>query len=158
MTESVTRQVRLPDDKPPAWANSLMKWALSTPGIQSMVGTAVALLTFTGRHSGKTYTIPVSYHRENDIVTVITKRQRNWWRNFMEPTEVGLRLAGDTFVGAPEIVVDDHETLEFMIDYLEKRPVDAKAYGLKPREFTRDDVAAIMPHIVVIRIHLMSAE
>ena len=158
MTESVTTEVRLPDDKPPAWANSLMKWALTTPGIQAMVGQGVALLTFTGRKTGKTYTIPVSYHREDDTVTVITKRIRHWWHNFETPLEVELRLAGHVFTGKAEAQTGDEEVLGFMVGYLEKRPIDAKAYGLAREEITRDKVARILPHIVVIRIAINPIE
>ena len=85
MTDSVTSEVRLPEDKPPGWANSIMKWAVTTPGIQSWVGQGVALLSFIGRKTGKQYAIPVSYQREDDIVTVITKRQRKWGQNFETP-------------------------------------------------------------------------
>lgn len=152
MTDSVTADVQLPQDKPPAWANSLMRWALTTPGIQGMVGQGVALLTFTGRRSGKTYTLPVSYHREGDIVTVVTKRARNWWRNFETPLEVGLRLAGRDYTGTAEAKTGEDDALEFMVDYLEKRPIDAKAYGLARDEITREKVARILPHIVLIRI------
>ncbi|HLF43882.1 MAG TPA: nitroreductase/quinone reductase family protein [Acidimicrobiia bacterium] len=158
MTENATAEVRLPDDRPPDWANSLMKWALNTPGIQAMVGQGVALLTFSGRRSGKSYTVPVSYHREDDIVTVITKRQRKWWRNFETPAEVELRIAGRTYTGKAEAQTGDSEALEFMIDYLGKRPIDAKAYGLKRDEITREKVARILPHIVVIRIAVTAVE
>ena len=154
MTDSATTEVRLPDDRPPDWANSMMKWALTTPGLQGMMGQGVALLSFTGRKTGKHYTIPVSYHREGDIVTVITKRQRKWWHNFETPLEVELRLAGRNFAGKAEARSSDEETLEFMISYLEKRPIDAKAYGLKKDEITREKIARILPHIVVIRIEI----
>jgi hypothetical protein len=154
MTDSATTEVRLPDDRPPKWANSMMKWALTAPGLQGMIGQGVALLSFTGRKTGKPYTIPVSYHREGDIVTVITKRQRNWWRNFESPLEVELRLAGRTFAGKAEARSNDDDTLEFMTSYLEKRPIDAKAYGLKKDEITREKIARILPHIVVIRIEV----
>jgi deazaflavin-dependent oxidoreductase (nitroreductase family) len=154
MTDSATTEVRLPDDRPPNWANSMMKWALTTPGLQGMVGQGVALLTFTGRKTGAHYTIPVSYHREDDMVTVITKRQRQWWHNFETPLEVELRLAGRTFAGKAEARSSDEDTLEFMTSYLEKRPIDAKAYGLKKDEITREKIARILPHIVVIRIEI----
>ena len=152
MTDSATTEVRLPDDRPPNWANSMMKWALTTPGLKGMVGQGVALLSFTGRKTVAPYTIPVSYHREGDMVTVITKRQRQWWHNFETPLEVELRLAGRTFAGKAEARSSDEDILEFMISYLEKRPIDAKAYGLKKDEVTREKIARILPHIVVIRI------
>lgn len=153
MTEIVT-DVKLPDDRPPDWANSMMKWALTVPGIQSMVGQGVALLSFEGRKTGEDYTIPVSYHREGDIVTVITKRQRKWWHNFEMPCDVRLRLAGKELRGRASIEADETVCLDFMVGYLEKRPIDAKAYGLA-KERTRADIARIIPHIVVIRIEVM---
>jgi deazaflavin-dependent oxidoreductase (nitroreductase family) len=158
MTESVTTEVQLPQDKPPAWVNSMMKWMLTTPGVQSMVGQGVALLTFTGRKTGKTYNIPVSYHREEDTVTVITKRVRNWWRNFEAPADVKIRLAGRDCTGTAEVETGDEDVLGFMLDYLDKRPIDAKAYGLARQEITEEKVARIIPQIVLIRIHIASVE
>jgi len=158
MTDSVTAEVRLPEDKPPAWANSLMRWAVTTPGIQGWVGQGVALLTFTGRKSGKTYVVPVSYHREDDTVTVVTKRVRNWWRNFQTPTEITVRLAGHDYQGTALAATDQDEALEFMLEYLERRPIDAKAYGLAREDITREKVARILPQIVLIRIAIAPAE
>lgn len=158
MTDISTTDVRLPEDVPPKWANSLMKWALTTPGIERMVGQGVALLGFTGHKTGKRYAIPVSYQREGDTVTIITKRVRSWWRNFQTPAEVELRLAGRDYHGKAEITFDDEETLDFMTDYLAKRPIDAKAYGLDKSEIAREKVARIIPHIVVIRVNIAPSE
>jgi len=152
MSVSPTADVRIPDDTPPNWANSWMKWALTAPGIQNMVGQSVALLSFKGRKTGKVYTIPVSYDRQDDIVTLITKRQRKWWHNFESPIEVELRLAGHTYTGKAEIQADDDDTLDFMTEYLKRRPIDAKAYGLTRDDITRRKIAKIIPHIVVIRV------
>ncbi len=149
-----TTEVRLPDHKPPAWANSVMKWACMTPGIQKMVGRGVALLTFTGRRTGHEYTVPVSFQRDGDVVTIVTKRQRKWWHNFEEPTRVGLRIAGTDYAGNASIWAHEEAALDFMMDYLDERPLDAKAYGLGKDELTRDKVARIIPQIVVIAVRL----
>ena len=154
MTDSSTVEVSMPEDKPPAWANAFMKWVLRTPGLQRKVGSEVALLGFTGRKTGQPYTIPVSYQRDGDAVTVVTKKLRNWWRNFETPAEVHLRLAGHMYLGRAEIVSIDDEALEFMTQYLEKRPIDAKAYGLGKDEITKEKIARIIPHIVVVRIQV----
>jgi hypothetical protein len=45
-----------------------------------------------------------------------------------------------------------------MVDYLGKRPIDAKAYGLARDEITREKVDRIIPHIVLIRIAISPAE
>lgn len=154
MTDLKTAGVELPRDIPPAWANSLMKWALQVPVIQSMVGQGVALLTFTGHKTGKRYTIPVSYYRDGDTVTIVTKRVRNWWRNFQDPADAELRLAGETFSGTARVKDDPEDTLDFMTEYLAKRPIDAKAYGLGKDEIVREKIARIIPAIVVIEVEL----
>lgn len=158
MADTPTTERSVPVHKPPAWANTLMKWACTTPGIQRMVGQGVALISFTGRRTGKRYTIPVSYHREDETVTVITKRERKWWHNFESPTEVELRLAGRRYRGEAVIEAGDDETVDFMVAYLEKRPIDAKAYGLPPGEVDRDEVARVIPHLVFIRMAITPIE
>lgn len=152
MTVSPTTDLQLPNDKPPDWANAFMRWALNTPGIQKMIGQGVALLSFRGRKTNQPYSIPISYQREGDIVTIITKRQRKWWHNFESPIEVQMRLAGQDYTGKAEIETDDTGTLEFMIEYLSKRPIDAKAYGLAANQLTREKIARLIPHIIVIRV------
>ena len=49
MSQTAMAEVRMPDDRPPNWANSLMKWALTKPILQTTIGTGVGLLTFEGR-------------------------------------------------------------------------------------------------------------
>lgn len=158
MTVSPKTEIQLPQDKPPEWANSWMKWALTAPGIQKMVGQGVALLAFKGRRTGKSYTIPVSYHRDGDVVTIVTKRQREWWHNFESSSGVDLRLAGRMYTGKARIETDEAEALNFMTEYLAKRPIDAKAYGLAKDEVTEDKIAQIIPHIVVIRVAVTPIE
>lgn len=158
MTETLPTEVVVPQAKPPDWANSMMRWACTTPGIQRVVGQGVALVSFEGRKTGRTYTIPVSYHRQDDTVRIITKRQRKWWHNFESPIEVELRLAGRRYSGRAEIQTNDAETLDFMVEYLEERPIDAKAYGLSKDEVTRDNVARLIPELVVIRTDITPIE
>ncbi len=138
--------------------DAVMRWALTKPGLQGTIGRSVALLTFTGRRSGKTYTIPVSYHREDGTVILVTKRQRKWWHNFETAADVELRLAGKMYTGTAEVMTDHTETLEFMTRYWEKRPIDARAHGLKKDQITRDHIAGILPHIVVIGIAVTPVE
>ena len=105
MTDPETSLVVMPDDRPPDWANSLMRWALNTPGIQAMVGQGVALLIFDGRRTGKPYAIPVSYHREGDVVTVVTKRRRNWWLWGLLVAAILLGILVADYLGADAVVV-----------------------------------------------------
>ena len=45
----------------------------------------IAAISYTGRKSGRTITLPVGYERAGDTVTirVLMPDQKAWWRNFL---------------------------------------------------------------------------
>lgn len=142
---------------PAPWMNAMMRGLLRTPGVQRLLGKQLALLTFTGRRSGVRRTIPVSYARHGDEVTILTKRFRSWWMNFAERPEVEVRLAGKTFAGTAEAVIDDEGSVATLTSFLENRPVDAKAFGVRlgpDKRPEESDVRALVPHVVVVRVRL----
>lgn len=149
-----TTAIHLPGNTPPALANSFIGWLLKAPLIERWLGKSLARFTFTGRHTGTTYTIPVSYRRGGDTVTVVTKKLRKWWHNFETPAEVRLRLAGRDYRGMAHIETDSTAALAFMLGYLSTHPIDARAYGLSKDEVNEDSIGQIMAHVVVIRIEL----
>ena len=51
-----------------------------------------AVLSWTGRKSGRRYTTPVSYVREGSTVWITTGDK--WWHNLTDSAPVGMRLAG----------------------------------------------------------------
>lgn len=57
----------------------------TTPG-RRLLGRWFAELTYTGRRSGRTVTVPVNYRRDraNDdvLVMVAVPSAKTWWRNF----------------------------------------------------------------------------
>jgi hypothetical protein len=63
--------------------NSPLHWPLSR---------WFAILAWTGRRSGRRYSTPVSYVREDDIVWVTTGDR--WWRNLSGGAPVMVRTAG----------------------------------------------------------------
>jgi hypothetical protein len=50
-----------------------------------LVGRSIVVITYTGRRSGRTFSIPVSYRRNGDQVTirVALPDAKTWWRNFL---------------------------------------------------------------------------
>jgi F420H(2)-dependent quinone reductase len=75
--------------------NPLVRTLLRSPA-HGLVSSHLALITVTGRRSGRTYTFPVGYHREGDLVTIGIDwpERKRWWRNLREEAPVELRLAG----------------------------------------------------------------
>lgn len=63
----------------------------------SLLNRNITMLTYTGRRSGRTFSIPVSYRRSgNDIVIGVGMPDaKTWWRNFLNSGgPLTLRLDG----------------------------------------------------------------
>lgn len=142
---------------PSPWLNRLMTILLTAPGIQRIMG-GTALLTVTGRRSGRTYTTPVSYARDADRVIVTSHRSRVWWRNLADRPRVRIRLAGTPRAGTARLVPSDAPEASDLLDtYLAQQRMAARAYGATPDHdgrFDADAVAQILAESVVIEITL----
>jgi hypothetical protein len=60
--------------------------ALATsPRWGRLVSGNIAMLTYTGRRSGRTVSLPVGYQRRGDQVTISVNLPdaKSWWRNFL---------------------------------------------------------------------------
>jgi hypothetical protein len=62
-----------------------------------IVGRNVAVITYTGRRSGRTISTPVSYRRTGDELQIAANmpEAKSWWRNFVDDgAPLSVRLAG----------------------------------------------------------------
>jgi hypothetical protein len=62
------------------------------------------LLTFTGRKTGKVFTIPVGYTREDETLTRFS--EYGWWKNLRGGAPVTVRLHGRRRTGRAEAIED----------------------------------------------------
>ena len=56
-----------------------------SPLLSRLVGRAFAIVTYTGRRSGKRVSLPVGYRRRDDelLIGVAMPDAKTWWRNFL---------------------------------------------------------------------------
>ena len=149
--------VSSPAGDPPAALNTLVKFLLKTPILQTTIGKHLALLSFTGRRSGKRYTIPVSCQRKGDSVFMLTEKSRSWWQNFEDEPAVELRIAGKVVLGTARAHVATDADLDEVVGYLANRPQDAKAYGatvLPDGSLDPDSVRRLLPRNVLLHVDL----
>lgn len=62
-----------------------------------VLGRWMTVITYTGRRSGRTFSLPVAYARRADELTISVELpdQKAWWRNFTgEGAELLVRLGG----------------------------------------------------------------
>lgn len=90
-------------------ANPLVGLLLRSPAHRLMSG-QLALITVTGRRSGRTYTFPVGYEQRGDHVTITVgwPERKRWWRNLRDrPSPVTLRLRGTKRTGRAQAHGDE---------------------------------------------------
>jgi hypothetical protein len=69
----------------------------NSPRFGRLVNGNIAMVTYTGRRSGKTFSIPVAYRRSGDdvIIGVGMPDAKTWWRNFLDDgAALTLRIDG----------------------------------------------------------------
>lgn len=57
----------------------------SSPRLGARLRRSITLLTYTGRRSGRTFSIPVAYRRRDDDIEITPNMPdaKTWWRNFV---------------------------------------------------------------------------
>ncbi|MCB9450255.1 MAG: nitroreductase family deazaflavin-dependent oxidoreductase [Anaerolineaceae bacterium] len=111
----------------PLWFNKVTKLVLRTPLIHRVVSHNIMLLTYTGRKTGKVYTIPVSYTKHGNAVTMFTNH--NWSKNLIDKVPVTLRLQGRQLEAALDFITTDVEQITpVLLEHLRNKPADARIH------------------------------
>jgi len=63
---------------------------LAKSPLHFLISSQVLVVTYTGRKSGKYFTVPVSYHKHEHTLTAVTLRTNLWWKNLknLESAEI----------------------------------------------------------------------
>lgn len=109
------------------WYNSIMKWLLGSP-LHGFISKSMMLISYNGRKSGKVYTIPVNYVRQDELLSVVSHRNRIWWRNLRGGAPVTLLIQGAEQRGTATVSEDDHRVAEKLTTFLRQVPHYAKYF------------------------------
>ena len=92
---------------------------LRTP-LHPLVSRQLALITVTGRRTGREHTLPVGYKEDGGRITipVLWPERKVWWRNLTDVAPVRLRLRGQERTGQGQAHVEDsgRVTVEVVLD------------------------------------------
>ena len=139
--------------KPPQFMNSLVKLLLRSP-FHSRVSNTLMLLTFTGRKSGKAFTLPIGYLQQDGEVLVFTDHK--WWKNVQAHPTVGMLIKGKKLQGIAEVVHGEPEVIaKELFTFIEHHPMASRAYNVKLDETKkpiREDVQQAAQRFTLIRI------
>jgi hypothetical protein len=135
--------------------NPLFTLILRSP-LHPILSRRLVLLTFTGRRSGKRYTLPIGYARVDDIL--LSGTEGRWKANLRGSVPVRVLLRGEDVGGVAEIIDDAAAMVEAYRDILAAAPGYGRALAVRvgaDGQPLREDVArARAEGHVVVRIHL----
>lgn len=125
------------------WYNPIMRWLLRSP-LHFTVSGNMMLMTYRGRKSGMSYTIPMSYLENGDVLYTISSRDRVWWRNLRGGEDVTLRLKGEDVPARAESIEDQRKVTMALGQYLKNAPERAKYMSVRitPDGIPNDDDVA----------------
>lgn len=98
--------------------NPIVRAILRSP-LHGLLSRGLALITVTGRRSGRELTIPVSYRQRGDRVTVRVGafERKRWWRNLSHGERpVRMRIRGRERSGRGRAAVEDSGTVVVEVD------------------------------------------
>ena len=130
-----------------------MSWVLRSP-LHGMLSNSMLLITVKGRKTGKEYTLPVNYYRQNGNLWVLTNRDRTWWRNLQGGAEVSLLLKRQPVSAFAEPELGNQPVKQTLSDYLRHIPQAAKPMGIRMENGTpnAEDIERVAQERLFVRI------
>ena len=137
--------------------NDFISWVLRSP-LHGMLSNSMMLITVTGRKTGRQYTTPVEYFRENGNIFIMTSRNRTWWRNLKDGAEVSLLLKHKPETSSAQLEVDQELVETRMVEYLQHMPRATKLLGIRIENgiVNAEDIARVAKDRLFVRLQLTS--
>lgn len=132
-----------------------MSWILRSP-FHGMLSNGMMLITVTGRKTGKTYTTPVGFYREDGYLWVLTNRDRTWWKNVLGGAQVSLLLQRKPVSAFAEPQLELETVEKLLREYVRHIPQSAKPMGIRVEGGTpnAEDVTRVAKERLFIQIRL----
>jgi hypothetical protein len=132
--------------------NDFVKFFLRTP-LRVFLGDTM-LITVTGLKTGKKYSTPVGFYRENGNLWVLTNRSRTWWRNVKNGADVSLVLEGKPIQAFAQAELDTRSVETHLVEYVQHVPIAARSLGIRVENKVPDrgDIARIAKDRLFVKI------
>lgn len=102
------------------------------------------MLVSTSDTAGKTYNALVSYKRNQDSITVVARKDRDWWKHLGGGAPITLRLGGQNLNGMAQVTKLDKGSLFETVKWINPT-------------LSAQQIADLLPELVVVEIRLATA-
>ena len=124
---------------PTPLGNFFMKTLINSP-LYFLLGKSFAVITVTGRKTGKSITTPINTVCIEGVLTVISMRNRTWWRNMRSGRLAQLRQGGKSLPVRAEVVESQAEVADWLGKYFSIYPGYAKYFKINLKPDGRPDL------------------
>lgn len=132
-----------------------MRFILRSP-LHKLLSDGLAIISFTGRKSGKKYSTPVAYHMIDANSLYVFTRSK-WWKNFNHGETVQLRIKGKKWNATATITEDKAAVWEIISGYLEKYDGDLRRVGVMgDKDMGPEEIRKSVEEMVVLHFKLVS--
>lgn len=134
--------------------NPVMAWLLRSP-LHGIMSASLLVLSYQGRRTGRTITLPLRYAVSGDGWACFTSDDAKWWRNFESPRPVTVVVAGRTIQGIGSTQrVTAGESLDELRAFLTRFPQDASYHevGVSGGVPSESDLQRATAHAIRLRI------
>jgi deazaflavin-dependent oxidoreductase (nitroreductase family) len=115
---------------PTAIGNFFIGIIINSP-LHSILGDSFAVISLTGRKSGRKFSTPINVADLDGELTVVSFRQRNWWRNLRGGRPALLRHGGRRYPVRGEIVEEPSEVAAGLARYFARYPAYARYFKVR---------------------------
>jgi hypothetical protein len=125
-----------------------------------LLSRGLALITVTGRRTGRRYTIPVGYLETPDGVVVLVgdAPAKTWWRNYQQPGPIEMRLRGVVRCGRAVVLAPGSEPFRRTAEAAFRRArFIPRLFGIvvgPGGELTNENAARMAQRAAIVRITL----
>ena len=138
------------------WFNPLVQQLLHSP-LHGLVDNSVMVISYKGRKSGKSYSVPVNYLRVGEELWVVSMRERIWWRNLREGAAVTVCVQAKEKPAIAVVTETPDAVAADLIAFVEQAPRNAHYLGVEfgpDGEPKQEDVVRAAQKHVVVRVQL----
>jgi deazaflavin-dependent oxidoreductase (nitroreductase family) len=115
---------------PSSIANAFLTALLRSP-LHPLLGESFAVITVTGRRTGRRISTPINVARLGEGYTAVSFRKRTWWRNLLGGRTGELRVGGKTVSVTARIIDQPAEVRDGLMAYFESYPGYAKYFEIR---------------------------
>ncbi len=127
-----------------------------TSRLHALLGDSFAVITLTGRKTGRLFSTPVNVIRQDDGWIVVSMRSRTWWRNLRGGRTAVLHIGGLRVEVCGEVLEDHDQVAAGLGDYFGQHPGYAKYFDIRLNEAGKpdpNDIHRLADERIIVRLH-----